>query len=381
MRYFTSHAKMKEDERTLDEDEYNVLYEELNRLGVAYIRATSGWRRREFEVDIVAYDPATTVEKAQEMTRIALETWGITDKVEKFTTKSLDKLCDGNRIFYKRIYDIIPTSEVYSFTTCYRSSFASYVFLPKSKKDCLEIVEGSPWKKGATAEIKRVFDKATMRDACEPNRAYQHAFHYIFNGVSNPKFKDTLSAIVSARLKAGSLLSPNVFLFDLDNLRTHTSSFNDERSTSDMINESLAEALSGNTVVLKYGLHDQGGTYDEIAFRYLNKFIDVLTPHLDETLVVFAVPNLNPNLELSIARRFDYPLVPLNYGVSESLGIPTKKEAKRAFKELADEDGLKVDDELTELFDQAIDNQNFVSCEATYTRWKVSKRITDEFPN
>ena len=118
MRYFTSHAKMKEDERTLDEDEYSVLYEELNRLGVAYIRATSGWRRREFEVDIVAYDPATTVEKAQEMTRIALETWGITDKVEKFTTKSLDKLCDGNRIFYKRIYDIIPTSEVYSFTTC-----------------------------------------------------------------------------------------------------------------------------------------------------------------------------------------------------------------------------------------------------------------------
>jgi hypothetical protein len=83
----------------------------------------------------------------------------------------------------------------------------------------------------------------------------------------------------------------------------------------------------------------------------------VLAPHLDETLVVFAIQNLNPSLELNIVRRFDYPLVPLNIGVSESLGIPTKKEAMRAFNELAAEDGIKVDADLEKLFDETIEKQ------------------------
>ena len=381
MRYFTSHAKLKEDERTVDEDDYSVLYEELNHRGVAYIRTTTGWRRKEFYVDVLTYDVNTTIEQVEDITRQALKIWNLADKVEKFTCNSLQKICDGNRFYYKRIYDLVPTSEMYSFSTRYKTSFASYVFLPKGQRACKEIVEGTPWKKSATSEIKRIFENKVEHDDPNDRLAYKHAFHYIFNGVANPKFKDTLSAIISARLKAGSLLSPNVFMFDLDNLVTHSGSYDDDRETSDMINEALAEALSGNTVVLKYGLHDRGGSYDEYAFKYLNLFIDVLSPHLDETLVVFAVPNLNANLELNIARRFDYPLVPLNFGVSESLGIPTKKEATRAFKELAAEDGIKVDSDLGKLFDETIEKQNFVSCEATYTRWKVSKRITDEFPN
>ena len=53
MRFFTSLATLKEDERTVDEDDYSVLYEELNRQGIAYVRTTTGWRRREFNVDVL----------------------------------------------------------------------------------------------------------------------------------------------------------------------------------------------------------------------------------------------------------------------------------------------------------------------------------------
>ncbi len=412
MRYFTSLVKLKEDERIADEDEYDVLYEELNRVGAAFIRTPTAWRRKEFVVDTILYDTNTTIEDVRSLIQRSLDIWDITEKVESFKCESLEKPCEGNGFFYKRIYDLIPTSEIFFFCARYKTSFSSYVFLPKTQEQCIEIVQGSPWKKSIGTEISRIFensiddqkndnkvqidggnsqkndDKVQVSDskvcnetlACHP-RICSHAFHYIINGVSNPKFKDCLSAVISARLQTGSLLSPNVFVFDIDNLSHDMVLRGGERTTFDLINESLAEALSGNTVVLKYGLHDQGGNYDNQAFKELNKFIDILVPHLDETLVVFAIPNLNPSLELSIARRFDYPLVPLNIGVSDAIGLPTKKEAESAFAELAAEDNLQVDDALFELFDKTIEQQNFVSCEATYTRWKVSKRISDEFPN
>jgi hypothetical protein len=139
MRFFTSLATLKEDGRYIDEDDYSVLYEELNRQGIAYVRTTTGWRRREFNVDVLTYDINATLEQAEEITCQALKIWNLSDKVEKFSCESLQKVCDGNRFYYKRIYDLVPTSEIYAFATYYKTSFSSYVFLPKGEKAFLNI--------------------------------------------------------------------------------------------------------------------------------------------------------------------------------------------------------------------------------------------------
>ena len=383
MRYFQVLCKFSEDEDS------RICY----RMGIRNLSETTRVLCNEFDDEVASFLlPAEDMSRDYGYINIMSKNNYITEKQVRNIAEH--SLCEWElehdlnivQIFEKSLYDTgffphitsesqritrwMPCMEFRDLIYKHKRSVIENLAIPKSESDCYSLIEGTPWETSLKHEIGRIFDeRIEITKTLRSNRTIQPV-HYIIDSANNHMLDKAISAITSSKIKCGTLVSKRVFEIDLDLFGLNEEPSYSRNDINYLFTDSLGYALSGNTVVLKYGRNDFYGNYDVNIFNRFNLLIEILKPYVMDTLLIFAINGKNDSLVYRLENMLDLPVVNLS-GEYIDKNCLNKEDAKKYFALKAKSDNLKIDLELEKMYDETTSLQNMISVDSIYDTWRA----------
>lgn len=377
MRYFQVLCQLKEGSyaRRLIETT-GVLCHEYDMQVAAFLDEAEDMQKSYAHLNVISRNNYISKKDVWKIAEKSLAYWKIADElgiVEVYERALVDTSFFPYQGELQKLTRLMPCLEMKDLIIDHKKSVIEIEAQAKDKAACQKLADTTPWAGSLNAELNRIFEKknnsAQAIDKCDQHRVIQPV-HYMFDSADNHRIQAAISALVNAKLECGALCSKRVIEIDFDLFDSKEGSSFHTLKTSELLNDSLGFALSGNTVVLKYGKSETYGSYDLKAFKNFSKMLEILQPYVLDTLVILAINNRSKSLVTKVENMLDMPVVHLQ-AQAESNSCLTKESALKNYALKAKEDKISLDANLEKLLDAAKSNQNLTSGDAIYKTWRA----------
>lgn len=366
-------------------DNLRVLHSELdNRAVVSYdmehhhnFRGSgSDW----VKANMFVRDNAETDDGVRELAVKAADVWNITgyDSVDISMMSLTEETLPSVGFRFSRKSTAFDKAGIRDLTELLRErdSVTDYQFNDVLGEQRASEAKDSAYAKTLVPELDRIRKtKAVGSDFATPA-------HYIVQGNGRVDLMPAIEILLGELEAAGRLPSKHVFKFDLDRLRISRPGTLTERDTIlNYFSPALAQAVSGNAIIIQYGMHDFDGKYDMLTRVYLDKMIKVLRPYMEDSLIVFCIPEGNDDLLALLKRDVDFPLVTISPDGPADATTMSRDEALEHLERMARLNDVEVDQDLVDMVDECLADKSFSDLEGLFSDWRHSSNIKTNFPD
>lgn len=241
-----------------------------------------------------------------------------------------------------------------------------------NQKDCLEAVAGTKFAKPLAKEAPRM----------TPRRGGYVGMpvHYVLEGTESADFDEALHALLEMLNMSHRVPSRLAMRFDCNSFCGIHGDWLDSGTLNESLNVDFALAIAGNVIVLKYGDFDDDENYDEKMYSFLCKFVEMLRPFLENTLLVFAIPSGKPYLAKRVKKLLKLPVSVISPSEAANAQLITREEACAQLESMAAKDGIVPDESLYLMLKKCMQDQSFNNLEQLYADWRRRRLIEGDFP-
>lgn len=391
MRYYLTTAIVNKNE--LEESMGGkILYEELDKKGLVCISDFRYGHRRTEEIDnklyiyvnynILLYSDTSTLNTAKWYTKKVLSIFRINDYVgvdarEATYGDDLTKYCDP-WCFDGELLRVGNMREMYSFSKS-KEFFHDWVCNIKTgKDDIFKDTQKSIHSRDLYKELKRIYISSNSQEL--GNTPVQ----YSITGTKQAGFWNSIDILCTALNENNRTKSKHIIHLNFDKVSVihhyGANYFASNKDLMDGINNNFVNQLSGNIVIIEYGINDDENNFDSISYSCLCKFIEELKPYFLNTTVIFALPFESKETIERIEKLTGYPMVNIavnrgfdvkNHDYNEIYGY-----AKKRFEEL----NLSPDNNFNNMLKDSLRDKSFNDVDTLIEKWRYNKLISTIYP-
>lgn len=391
MRYYKAAITTKDPEVNFREVEnLPILFEQVDKRAVIFADAAyphySPLRRKKtnncetFNSYLLTRNLKMSISDIDEMVRTACDIWEIdhVTHVDIQEASFADDIPFDNNIRFGSQSTVLPKGNLFELHSFVRSK--------RIFKDW--IVAARPWKvcearAGKTSSSKALAQELTRMHASSTSDSFDLSIpvHYMVEGLGRSEHEDTLNVLLESLYAAHRLPSPHAFMVDFD--RFHHEEcyrFFHEREPKEALNDAFGFALAGNVVIAQYGLNDDDSSYDLTTYENFCQFLDVIKPHLDNTLLVLSVPARKPELKQRLRRLLQLPLVDISLDEAPNAHLMKRSEAMAFLLNHAQSMGMTTDEMLIKMLDERMQDASFTDLKGLFDDWRRIKMVKERYP-
>ncbi len=203
---------------------------------------------------------------------------------------------------------------------------------------------------------------------------------YAIEGSDSNVCKNARELLIQSLLKSGRLKSKLVYTFDFDRYVYTENNGSDPYKLIRLMTDSLVESLNGNTVVIKYGTTDKENHFNNESYQAFMELIQHIADHQTTIQLVLVLPEGRKEILHRVERYFSTPFIKIEKNQIKNARTMDYDTSVDYLKELAEEDGLKVDEYLLRLLQERLEDSRFEDLDRLYQEWKISVNLKAQYP-
>lgn len=244
-----------------------------------------------------------------------------------------------------------------------------------SKLEALKASKCTWYSSSLAPEISRIFQQAT------PDPIVRKVpVHYFFENARQDHFEPAFQTLLNALKSTSRTMTNSIYHFCVDDTQSEYIDMFGSVSVDKFVTHKLAETLNGSTLVVEYGRNDTGVTYNLGAFACFKRLLEVLTPYLPTTQIIFVVPPNNRELRQRIRRLVNYPIIDIFYDKNPSFQKAEKSKVRSFLIKKCEEAHVEPNKLLFEMLDEYSLNKSHDDPEKFFADWLIRNNLTTACP-
>lgn len=338
-----------------------------------------------FEVIAVIIDENITKEELTLEIKKAVETWGfgvVRDiQVDECTAMEVgDKIRLSHfsesrenwaaRLHLVSLFEVLKAGDVF---------YESILGNPKKTKDILSDIKynaSREYSDSLLEELKRVCAGKRHREALQ---SLKLPVHYVLEGNSSKQLNSVTKDLIDCLYEKGRVKSRLIFTYDIDKI-ANSSFYRAIRLELGDINNEIAEAISGHVIVINYGRFDRNEKYNRDLYEALTNFVTLLKPYLNNTQLIFVLPEGSSEIRRLVQNLFEVPLVLIKKNKETKVSLEARGMLIEQAECLAMENGETLDDSFEAFLDECLETGVFSDVKDIYSKWSFKKLIKTKYP-
>lgn len=338
-----------------------------------------------FEVIAVIIDENITKDELTLEIRKAVETWGFgvvrgiqvdeCTAIEVGDKIRLSHLSDNRenwaaRLHLVSLFEVLKAGDVF---------YESILGNPKKTKDILSDIKynaSREYSDSLLEELKRVCAGKRHREALQ---SLKLPVHYVLEGNSSKQLDSVTKDLIDCLYEKGRVKSRLIFTYDIDKI-ANSSFYRAIRLELGDINNEIAEAISGHVIVINYGRFDRNEKYNRDLYEALTNFVTLLKPYLNNTQLIFVLPEGSSEIRRLVQNLFEVPLVLIKKNRETKVSLEARSMLIEQAECLATENGETLDDSFEAFLDECLETGVFSDVKDIYSKWSFKKLIKTKYP-
>ena len=338
-----------------------------------------------FEVIAVIIDENITKDELTLEIRKAVETWGFgvvrgiqvdeCTAIEVGDKIRLSHLSDNRenwaaRLHLVSLFEVLKAGDVF---------YESILGNPKKTKDILSDIKynaSREYSDSLLEELKRVCAGKRHREALQ---SLKLPVHYVLEGNSSKQMNSVTKDLIDCLYEKGRVKSRLIFTYDIDKI-ANSSFYRAIRLELGDINNEIAEAISGHVIVINYGRFDRNEKYNRDLYEALTNFVTLLKPYLNNTQLIFVLPEGSSEIRRLVQNLFEVPLVLIKKNRETKVSLEARSMLIEQAECLATENGETLDDSFEAFLDECLETGVFSDVKDIYSKWSFKKLIKTKYP-
>lgn len=338
-----------------------------------------------FEVIAVIIDENITKDELTLEIKKAVETWGfgvVRDiQVDECTAMEvgdkirLSHLSDNRENWAARLH-LVSLFEVLKAGDAF---YESILGNPKKTKDVLSDIKynaSREYSDSLLEELKRV---CAGKKHSEALQSLKLPVHYVLEGNSSKQLSSVTKDLIDCLYEKGRVKSRLIFTYDIDKI-ANSSFYRAIRLELGDINNEIAEAISGHVIVINYGRFDRNEKYNRDLYEALTNFVTLLKPYLNNTQLIFVLPEGSSEIRRLLQNLFEVPLVLIKKNKETKVSLEARSMLIEQVECLAMENGETLDDSFEAFLDECLEAGVFSDVKDIYSKWSFKKLIKTKYP-
>lgn len=338
-----------------------------------------------FEVIAVIIDENITKDELTLEIKKAVETWGfgvVCDiQVDECTAMEvgdkirLSHLSENRenwaaRLHLVSLFEVLKAGDVF---------YESILGNPKKTKDILSDIKynaSREYSDSLLEELKRVCTGKRHKEAL---KSLKLPVHYVLEGNSSKQLNSVKKDLIDCLYEKGRVKSRLIFTYDIDKIN-NSSFYRAIRLELGDINNEIAEAISGHVIVINYGRFDRNEKYNRDLYEALTNFVTLLKPYLNNTQLIFVLPEGSSEIRRLVQNLFEVPLVLIKKNKETKVSLEARSMLIEQAECLATENGETLDDSFEAFLDECLETGVFSDVKDIYSKWSFKKLIKTKYP-
>ena len=338
-----------------------------------------------FEVIAVIIDENITKDELTLEIRKAVETWGFgvvrgiqvdeCTAIEVGDKIRLSHLSDNRenwaaRLHLVSLFEVLKAGDVF---------YESILGNPKKTKYILSDIKynaSREYSDSLLEELKRVCAGKRHREALQ---SLKLPVHYVLEGNSSKQLNSVTKDLIDCLYEKGRVKSRLIFTYDIDKI-ANSSFYRAIRLELGDINNEIAEAISGHVIVINYGRFDRNEKYNRDLYEALTNFVTLLKPYLNNTQLIFVLPEGSSEIRRLVQNLFEVPLVLIKKNRETKVSLEARSMLIEQAECLATENGETLDDSFEAFLDECLETGVFSDVKDIYSKWSFKKLIKTKYP-
>lgn len=338
-----------------------------------------------FEVIAVIIDENITKDELTLEIKKAVENWGfgvvrgiqvdectameVGDKI-RFSHLSDNRENWAARLHLVSLFEVLKAGDVF---------YESILGNPKKTKNILSDIKynaSREYSDSLLEELKRVCAGKKHREALQ---SLKLPVHYVLEGNSSKQLNSVTKDLIDCLYEKGRVKSRLIFTYDIDKI-ANSSFYRAIRLELGDINNEIAEAISGHVIVINYGRFDRNEKYNRDLYEALTNFVTLLKPYLNNTQLIFVLPEGSSEIRRLVQNLFEVPLVLIKKNKETKVSHEARSMLIEQAECLATENGETLDDSFEAFLDECLEAGVFSDIKDIYSKWSFKKLIKTKYP-
>lgn len=338
-----------------------------------------------FEVIAVIIDENITKDELTLEIRKAVETWGFgvvhgiqvdeCTAIEVGDKIRLSHFSDNRENWAARLH-LVSLFEVLKAGDAF---YESILGNPKKTKDILSDIKynaSREYSDSLLEELKRV---CAGKKHSEALQSLKLPVHYVLEGNSSKQLNSVKKDLIDCLYEKGRVKSRLIFTYDIDKIN-NSIFYNHALVEYGAINNEIVEAISGHVIVINYGRFDRNEKYNRNLYEALTNFVTLLKPYLNNTQLIFVLPEGSSEIRRLLQNLFEVPLVLIKKNKKTKVSLEARSMLIEQAECLATENGETLDDSFEAFLDECLETGVFSDVEDIYSKWSFKKLIKTKYP-
>lgn len=340
---------------------------------------------RYFEVIAVIIDENITKDELTLEIRKAVETWGfgvvrgiqvdectaieVGDKI-RFSHLSDNRENWAARLHLVSLFEVLKAEDAF---------YESILGNPKKTKDILSDIKynaSREYSDSLLEELKRV---CAGKKHSEALQSLKLPVHYVLEGNSSKQLNSVKKDLIDCLYEKGRVKSRLIFTYDIDKIN-NSIFYNHALVEYGAINNEIVEAISGHVIVINYGRFDRNEKYNRNLYEALTNFVTLLKPYLNNTQLIFVLPEGSSEIRRLLQNLFEVPLVLIKKNKETKVSLEARSMLIEQAECLATENGETLDDSFEAFLDECLEAGVFSDIKDIYSKWSFKKLIKTKYP-
>lgn len=338
-----------------------------------------------FEVIAVIIDENITKDELTLEIKKAVETWGfgvvrgiqvdectaieVSDKI-RLTHFSENRENWAARLHLVSLFEVLKAGDAF---------YESILGNPKKTKDILSDIKynaSREYSDSLLEELKRV---CAGKKHSEALQSLKLPVHYVLEGNSSKQLNSVTKDLIDCLYEKGRVKSRLVFTYDIDKIN-NSIFYNHALVEYGAINNEMVEAISGHVIVINYGRFDRNEKYNRNLYEALTNFVTLLKPYLNNTQLIFVLPEGSSEIRRLLQNLFEVPLVLIKKNKETKVSLEARSMLIEQAECLATENGETLDDSFEAFLDECLEAGVFSDIKDIYSKWSFKKLIKTKYP-
>lgn len=338
-----------------------------------------------FEVIAVIIDENITKDELTLEIKKAVETWGFgvvrgiqvdeCTAIEVGDKIRLSHFSDNRENWAARLH-LVSLFEVLKAGDAF---YESILGNPKKTKDILSDIKynaSREYSDSLLEELKRV---CAGKKHSEALQSLKLPVHYVLEGNSSKQLNSVTKDLIDCLYEKGRVKSRLIFTYDIDKIN-NSIFYNHALVEYGAINNEMVEAISGHVIVINYGRFDRNEKYNRDLYEALTNFVTLLKPYLNNTQLIFVLPEGSSEIRRLLQNLFDVPLVLIKKNKETKVSLEARSMLIEQAECLATENGETLDDSFEAFLDECLEAGVFSDIKDIYSKWSFKKLIKTKYP-
>jgi len=333
--------------------------------------------------EIVAFTTELDIDLSQieQITRSYFKTWGFQD-VKSVKAKETDFLSATHELsvrspLFQHLRRQFHCEELFLLLHDGTYFWDKIVEANQNPKALLKEAANSDYSDDLVAEIERI------QSCSHETNHVMNLVHYLIEGNDPNLYQEPLDILTKSLSQYGRLRTDRVYTFEIDkmsNIKFYNHGYFENKTIVDLLDDAWVESLIGSTIVIKYGLFDEGSNYESDPYAVFSKTLELLNKHSKEIQVILVVPEDNPDLKERIRRKFLAPLIEFSRNQKINATDHDEAELLAVLNDQVTRMGLVPDEDLANILHEKLKDKSFSDIHEVLDEWVSLVVAKSEYP-